>query len=146
MAEPPPGPARRHDITTPDDVHLLVRRFYQAAIPDPLLGPVFHAAGIDWGAHVPLLFQFWEHQLLGPAGYEGNVVRAHAEAWARAPFGPAELARWVELFEETVDEYFAGPVAERAKRRAREVAEAIAPAIARRWRASDHTEASRLRA
>ena len=134
MAEPPRGPERPGDITSPDDVRLLVRRFYQAAIPDPRLGPVFHAAGIDWGVHVPILFQFWEQQLLGPSGYEGNVVRAHAEAWARAPFGPAELARWVELFEETVDEYFAGPVAERAKRRAREVARAIAPAIARKRR------------
>ena len=83
---------------------------------------------------MPLLFQFWEHELLGPAGYEGNVVRAHADAWARAPFGRAELARWVELFEETVDEYFAGPVADRAKGRAREVAAAITPAIARRRR------------
>jgi len=134
MAEPPRGPKRRRDITSPDDVRLLVRRFYQAAIPDPRLGPVFHAAGIDWGVHVPVLFQFWEQQLLGPSGYEGNVVRAHADAWARAPFGCAELGRWIELFEETVDEYFEGPVAERAKERAREVARAIAPAIARRRR------------
>jgi hemoglobin len=132
VAEPPPGPLHRQDISTPEDVRLLVRRFYQAAIPDPLLGPVFHAAGIDWGIHVPVLFQFWERQLLGYPGYEGNVVRAHADAWARAPFGPAELARWVELFEETVDEYFAGPVADRARERAHEIARAIAPALERK--------------
>jgi hemoglobin len=119
-------------------VRLVVQRFYQAAIPDPLLGPVFHAAGIDWSTHIPLLFQFWEHQLLGPAGYSGNVVSAHADVWARAPFGPTEIERWVELFEETVDEYFAGPVAERAKQRAREVAAAIGPAIARKQRRAAH--------
>ena len=60
------------------------------------------------------------------------MVRAHADAWARAPFGPAELARWIELSDETVDEYFAGPVAERAKQRAGEVADAIARALARK--------------
>ncbi len=132
MGAPPPGPTQKHDITTEEDVGLLVRRFYQAAIPDPLLGPVFGAAGIDWGAHVPVLKQFWQHQLLEPSGYEGNVVRAHAEVWSRAPFGERQLSRWLELFEETVDEYFSGPRAERAKARAHDVADAIRVAIARK--------------
>ena len=115
----PSDPQNRCDITNAADIGVLVRRFYQAAIPDELLGPVFRAAGIDWGVHVPVVREFWEHQLLGESGYEGNVVRAHAAIMSRAPFGPAELQRWLELFDETVDEYFVGPGVERAKRRAK---------------------------
>jgi hypothetical protein len=42
----------------------------------------------------------------------------------------------VELFDETVDERFAGQTAERAKRRARQVAGAIASLAARHGTAS----------
>lgn len=34
--------------------------------------------------------------------------------------------RWLELFDETVDENFTGPVAQRAKQRATQVASALA--------------------
>ncbi len=111
------------DIADTADVELIVRRFYQAAIPDPLLGPLFHAAGIDWSVHVPLLRTFWERELLGLPGYAGNVVAAHRVLGA---VEPASLARWVELWGETVDELFVGPTAERAKQRATQVAAAIA--------------------
>ncbi len=125
-AAPPTG-----DISDPADVELLVRRFYQAAIPDPLLGPLFHAAGIDWGVHVPLLRSFWERELLGQPGYAGNVVAAHRPLLAHTGIGQANLDRWVELFDETIDELFRGPVAERAKHRARQTAAAIAHLAAR---------------
>lgn len=41
-------------------------------------------------------------------------------------FGQAALDRWVELFCETVDEDWTGPVAEHAKSRARQVASVLA--------------------
>src|SRR4051812_6538311 len=49
----------------------------------------------------------------------------------RFPFGPAELDRWLELWDETVDELVVGDVATLAKTRARTVAGAIAT-LARR--------------
>jgi hemoglobin len=119
------------DIADAADVELLVRRFYQAAIPDPLLGPLFHAAGIDWSVHIPLLRSFWERELLGVPGYAGNVVAAHRPMLTIAPLGPANLNRWVELFDETIDELFRGPIAEHAKRRARHVAAALTSLAAR---------------
>jgi hypothetical protein len=79
----PPLPAAGRTIAEVADVEVLVRRFYQAAIPDPLLGPIFEGSGVDWSAHIP--------------------------------FGDAELARWLELWEETVD---------------------CSPARSRRWRSN----------
>ncbi len=125
-AVPLPAAPPATDIATPADVELLVRRFYQAAIPDPLLGPLFHAGAIDWSVHVPLLRTFWERELLGVAGYAGNVVAAHRPLLDRTPVGEANLDRWVELWDETVDELFTGPTATDAKRRARQIADALA--------------------
>jgi hemoglobin len=127
----PNGSSDRTDINSPADVNLIVRRFYQAAIPDPLLGPVFRAADVDWSAHIPLVSEFWEGQLLGTGDYRGNVLRAHLAIMPTAPFGARHVTRWLELFDETVDEYFAGPTAEHAKQRAHQVGGAIATAANR---------------
>ena len=47
------------DITTTDDVAWLVRRFYRVAIPDPVLGPIFDAAHMEWDVHIPRITAFW---------------------------------------------------------------------------------------
>lgn len=122
---------RGGDIADPADVATLVRRFYLTVIPDPLLGPVFRDAGVDWSTHIPLLRTFWERELLGVPGYAGNVAAAHGRALAVPGFGEAHLRRWLELFDETVDERFSGPTAERAKQRAAEVGATVATQIRR---------------
>jgi hemoglobin len=92
---------------------------------DDVLGPVFHAAGVDWSEHVPKLTDFWAWALLGEPGYEGTPLRAHESIHARVPFRDVHYERWLDLFETTVDELFAGPNAQAAKRRARTFARAL---------------------
>lgn len=121
----PRPPARRRQIETVADVEQLVRRFYQAAIPDPQLGPIFHAFGVDWSVHVPKLVAYWCRELLGEPGYTGRPVGAHNPVLGCRPFGEPEINRWLELWNETVDELFTGQVAELAKRRAALAGEAI---------------------
>ena len=122
----PKPPARRRPIETIADVEELVRRFYQAAIPDPQLGPIFHAFGVDWSVHIPKLVAYWSRELLGEPGYTGRPVGAHSPVLRCRPFGEAEIGRWIELWEETVDELFTGAVADLAKRRASLAGEAVA--------------------
>jgi truncated hemoglobin YjbI len=117
------GAAR--DLTTVDDVDVLVRAFYRRVATDDLLGPIFEGAGVDWSAHIPKLVDFWEWQLLDGRSYRGNPLRAHAPVHRVRPFGDAHYARWLELFDDTVDEHFAGPTAELAKERARRMASAL---------------------
>ena len=135
MRSPATGEPPTRDITDGEDVALVVRRFYQAAIPDPLLGHLFRVGGIEWDAHIPLIITFWERELLGTPGYAGNVAGAHVPVMADPTFDEDALDRWVELFSETVDEDFAGPVAEHAKARARQVA-AVLGKLAERVRAA----------
>lgn len=127
----PRAPATRGPISDVADVDLLVRRFYQAVIPDPILGPIFHGFGVDWSVHIPKLVDFWANRLLGVEGYVGNAVAAHQPVLDRFPFGARELDRWLELWRETVDELFVGEVAELAKQRAGSAAGAIGTLVRR---------------
>jgi hemoglobin len=127
------APARpgTRDITTDNDVGVIVRRFYRAAIPDELLGPAFERFGVDWSRHIPKLVRYWEHVLLGRPGHGVNTIGAHREVQRIAPFGEAHIDRWVELWGEAVDECYAGPVAERAKLRAHQVGRALRSRVTR---------------
>lgn len=120
LFEPP-----RRDLCDPAGIERLVRAFYRRAATDDLLGPVFEAAHVDWSVHIPKLVAFWSWQLLGIRGYEGNPLRAHEPLQATTPFGEEHYARWLELFTETVDDHFSGPIAETAKGRARKMAKAL---------------------
>lgn len=115
-----------HDLRDRYDVEKLVRDFYRAAAMDDVLSPVFEAAHVDWPAHIATLTDFWSWQLFGERGYEGNPLKAHAPVHAKTPFRAAHYERWLELFTSTVDESYAGPVAELAKGRARRMASALA--------------------
>ena len=124
----------RTELASVADVEVLVRRFYQAVIPDPQLGPVFHDFGVDWSEHIPKLVDFWCMRLFERPGYHGNAVGAHQAVLDRCPFGAAQLARWLELWGETVDELFVGEIAELAKQRAHLAGEAIASLMRRHER------------
>jgi hemoglobin len=113
------------DIGDRADVERFVRDFYRQAAMDDVLGPVFAAAGINWNAHIETLVDFWSWQLFGKRGYVGNPLRAHEPAHARTPFTAGHFERWLELFENTIDNLFAGAVAELAKARARKMADAL---------------------
>jgi hemoglobin len=133
----PAPPAERRPLATVADVDLLVRRFYQAVIPDPVLGPIFHRFGVDWSVHIPKLVDFWAGRLLELPGYVGNAVGAHQPVLDRCGFGQVEIDRWLELWRETVDELFVGDVAELAKARAELAGQAIASLVRRHHLATD---------
>lgn len=121
-AAEPPAPG---DIATRADVLHLVRAFYREAAVDNVLAPVFAAARVDWSAHVPTVTDFWCWQLLGERGYARHTLGAHRGANQLVPFTGVHYARWLAIWESTVDEHFTGPVAELAKHRARVVARAM---------------------
>ena len=109
----------KNDINSRSDVELLVNCFYGKAKADPLLGPVFK--NVDWPKHLPNMYHFWTFNLLGEAGYTGNIVQKHLPL----KISTEHFKQWLKLFNETVDELFYGEKAEEAKSRAYSMAVVI---------------------
>ena len=108
-----PDPHIKVEITTQDDVNHLVREFYNKVLKDELLAPYF--AGIELEHHLPRIAAFWALILIDQEGYKGNVYDKHAHL----DINNSHFDRWVQLFTETVDEYYVGEKAELAKQRAK---------------------------
>jgi hemoglobin len=116
----------RHDVDTRADCERLVRAFYAKAMQDPLIGWIFvDVAKLDLEAHIPVIASFWETILLGARTYGGGAFAVHASLHARAGLQRGHFERWLVLWEETVDELFAGERAELAKAHAHRVAGAF---------------------
>jgi hemoglobin len=87
-----------------------VRRFYDKAHADPLLGPVMTAGIADLEAHIATVSDFWSRTLLGTARYQGRPYPAHT-ALALAP---EHFDRWLALFAETAQATLPGVQAAQA--------------------------------
>lgn len=108
-------PAPTGDLDTASEIAEMVRRFYADIAQDDLLGPMFNdVARVDWSEHIPKLAAFWCQTLLGQPGYEGNPFRAHMLVHAQREFTPAHFERWLNLFHETLELGWTGPIAQRA--------------------------------
>jgi hemoglobin len=116
----------RGDIATRADCERLVRAFYGRALTDPVIGFLFtDVAHLDLEAHVPRITSFWETVLLGARSYGGGAFAPHARLNAKVPLQRGHFERWLVLWNATVDELFAGEVAELAKAHADRVAHAF---------------------
>lgn len=107
------------DLAVPAEVERLVRTFYDRVQADDLLGPVFvDQARVDWDEHIPKLTAFWCAIGLGIPGFKGSPTQKHSILSREKPFKAAQFERWVSLFHDTIDQGWAGPVAEKIKERA----------------------------
>ena len=97
-----------------EDIKLFVDSFYNKVQADDLIGPVFNTVIDDWGPHLEKMYAFWNAALFGVPGFKGNPFARHAPLGLERP----HFTRWLELFNETIDTYFEGDMAEDTKRRA----------------------------
>lgn len=115
------------DIESTDDIERVVDAFYALAIEDPLIGLYFtEVARVDLSVHLPKLYRFWSALILGLPTYRQNAFLPHVLLNDLHPFEARHFGRWLKLFFSTVDERFEGPRAELAKRRAQDIAAAMA--------------------
>jgi hemoglobin len=115
------------DLDTRAEIHDLVIQFYREIVFDELLAPVFvEVAEVDWTEHIPKLIDFWCRVLLGQPGYSGFVLGAHQQVHHLEPFRRELFDRWYQLFVETIDRGWRGPVADRAKAHAGQIAATLA--------------------
>ena len=114
---------RHSDIADGRDVACLVSVFYDRVREDDILGPIFDdVAHVDWATHLPRMCDFWESVLFARATFKGTPLIAHRALARRTPLTSAAFDRWIALFQSTVDDLFAGPMAEHAKNSAARIA------------------------
>ena len=111
------------DLDSAAEIDRFVDAFYGRVLADPLLAPLFtDVARVDLAAHLPRIRAYWRKMLLGEDVYKRHMMRRHRAVDARRRFTDEHYERWVLLFEETLSEGFAGPVADRAGGLARRIA------------------------
>lgn len=107
-------------ITTIEDIKLLVDTFYSKVQKDPFIGPIFNEKiGNRWPEHLERMYRFWQTILLEEHTYSGSPFPMHKQL----PIGKEHFERWMEIFIETTDSLFEGPLADEAIRRAKNMAE-----------------------
>ncbi len=110
----------KKDIIQLEDIKLLVGSFYGKVREDKLLAPIFNEQiGNKWSEHLEKMYRFWQTVLLAEHTYYGSPFSPHANL----PVDKNHFDRWLELFNETIDEQFTGQKAEEARWRAGKMAE-----------------------
>lgn len=114
------------DILGRDEIVRLVDRFYEKVRDDETLGFIFDkVAQVDWPAHLPRMYDFWQTVLFRDGGFRGDPIGKHARLVPLTHMGREQFDRWLVLFEESVDELFTGENAEHIKRCAADMAKVI---------------------
>jgi len=117
----------KEDINTREDVALLVGQFYKKVRANATLGPIFNQAITNWDEHLDHLTTFWESSLfMGKSlkkKYKGNPLEVHVKVDHENNNSITEhhFGIWLNLWFETIEQFFSGENAELAKHRARKM-------------------------
>ncbi len=110
------------EIKTREDIVLLVNTFYTKARKDPLIQHFFNeVVNIDWKAHMPTMYDFWEGILLDNPVYKGNPMTKHIALDSKSRLESQHFERWEELFIETLENNFTGEKVVLAKKRVSDI-------------------------
>lgn len=107
------------DIKNRNDIEKLVNAFYEKIKTDAKIGYFFtDVAKVNWEAHLPKMYDFWDNILFSNGNYTGNPMIKHKELHQKSEMKEAHFQHWNALFNATVDELFTGEKAEEIKQRA----------------------------
>ncbi|MDA7501773.1 group III truncated hemoglobin [Chitinophagales bacterium] len=112
------------DIKNRADIELLVNKFYEKAINDELIGVFFtEVMKLNFDHHIPLIVDFWETTLLKEQKYKGNPMIKHIELSRKKKMTKEHFDKWLALWESTVNQNFAGVLANEAIKRSKMIAD-----------------------
>ncbi|RYD40948.1 MAG: group III truncated hemoglobin [Verrucomicrobiaceae bacterium] len=114
------------DILGRPDIEKLVNAFYGKVRADAPLGHVFDGvAKVDWETHLPKIHAFWETVLFRTGNFRGSPLAVHLKLIEQTDMSWPLFERWLELFQETVTDNFAGENAGHIIRCAEDMARVI---------------------
>ncbi len=109
----------KKDITSLEEIRLLVDTFYGRVRLDGLIGPIFNRL-LDgrWEEHLKKMYAFWETLLLDEHTYFGSPFPPHAAMSLTL----THFETWLGLWRRTVYEFFEGEKADEAVLRGEKMA------------------------
>ena len=111
------------DISTRADIEIMVNRFYDKVKSDDLISFFFtDIVQVNWPAHLPKMYDFWESIAFGTSAYKGEPMTAHIQLSKKQAMTVEHFNRWLKLFQQTIDENFSGEKADEIKMRAGSIA------------------------
>ncbi len=115
------------DIETRQDIEDLMKAFYSKALSDEVIGYIFtDIAKLDLEHHLPIIVDFWEMVLFQTVNFQEKYGRSpmqvHLKLNEKSPLKKEHFARWLKLFNETIDTNHIGERADLAKMRAVSIA------------------------
>lgn len=129
------------DILQRSDIETLLKHFYQQAMTDPLIGFFFtELSTFSIAEHLPNVTDFWQQQLLGGTSYKGRNFEVHRDLNQHTAFNEHHFQRWLRLFTQSIDQLYAGPIADTAKQRATAIAQSMQQALAAQERRPGNSE------
>ncbi len=115
-----------NDITTREDIKLMVNTFYEYVQQDKELNHLFNeVAKLNWETHLPKMYDFWETILFHKPVFKGNPMKVHMDLDNKTKLKKENFDTWLVIFKKTIDELFVGELADLAKQRAESVAMSI---------------------
>lgn len=113
----------KKDISTREDLLLLVKMFYEKLLKDDSINYLFtDIAKINLDHHLPVLVDFWDNVLFGSDTYRNNAMQPHINLHLKSPLQKNHFETWLNYFKETIDELFEGDKAFMAKEKAVSIA------------------------
>lgn len=113
----------RPDLDSREHIEFFVDRFYERMLADEQLAPIFvDVARIDLAVHLPHIKDYWCKLLLGDSKYRRHTMDIHRQLHSKRTLQAQDFQRWLNFFAATVDDYFVGERAERAKQVAASIA------------------------
>lgn len=123
----------RKDISTREDIELLMNNFYEKLLSDEAINYIFtDVAKLDIKTHIPVIADFWESVLLNKNVYHNNTMKIHMDLNDKTPLMRSHFDVWLKHFSATVDQLFDGDIALLAKQRATSVATVMQIKIAQK--------------
>jgi hemoglobin len=123
------------DIENQHDLFLLVDEFYKRLLYDDAISYIFtDVVKIKIEEHLPILVTFWSQAILGTGGYTNNLTQLHLDVNRKVYLSPELFKIWLQHFDNTVDDLFAGSNAEKIKTNALNIATVLQIKIAQEKR------------
>ncbi|WP_367915708.1 group III truncated hemoglobin [Leadbetterella sp. DM7] len=118
-------PTERKDISSREDLRLLIDTFYDGVLNDPVMRPVFEDSLPHWDHHKERVVNFWENWLFQTGAYDGGMMWKHSARHQTQPMTTGRFERWLAYWFTTTDQLFEGKNAEFVKSKALEIGKVL---------------------